>query len=64
MKNQTTEKEDETREQMGSTDQIEQRAADLTSQKGHDKVTDKDREEALEQMSETSPLKKSPPREK
>lgn len=64
MKNKTSGQEDEKREQMGSTDQIEQRAADLTTQEGRERITDKDREKALQQMHETSPLKKSPEREK
>lgn len=62
MKNKTTVEEDEKSEQMGGTDQIEQRAAELTTQEGREQVTDKDREKALQQMHETSPLKQSPPR--
>lgn len=39
----------------GSTDHVEQLAADLAEKKNQSKVTDKDRQQALEQMQETSP---------
>lgn len=39
----------------GSTDHVEQLAADLAEKKDQSKVTDKDRKQALEQMQETSP---------
>lgn len=41
--------------QLGSTDQIEQRAADLARKENKTRVTDEERKEALQQMQETSP---------
>ncbi|MBB5036825.1 hypothetical protein [Prosthecobacter dejongeii] len=42
-------------DQLGGTDQIEQLAADLAVEDDRQRVTDKDREEALKQMGEMAP---------
>lgn len=42
-------------DQLGGTDQIEQFAADLAVEDDRQRVTDKDREQALKQMGEMAP---------
>lgn len=55
MKNTAPHKDDDTLDQLGATDQIEQLAADLAVEDDRDRVTDKDREQALKQMHKMAP---------
>lgn len=55
MKNQPATEDPDKLDQLGSTDQIEQRAAELAVKNDRTRVSDKDRREAMEQMQETSP---------
>ncbi len=55
MKPPPTEEKKNQASQLGATDQIEQRAAALAVKDGHTSISNDDREEALEQMQETSP---------
>ncbi|MES2505606.1 MAG: hypothetical protein V4599_02815 [Verrucomicrobiota bacterium] len=55
MKNTATHKDDDTLDQLGGTDQIEQLAADIAVEDDRERVTDKDREQALKQMRKMAP---------
>lgn len=48
-------------DQDGSTDHLEQQAEDIAQKKNHSRVTNRDREEAKEQMDETAPPETSHP---
>lgn len=61
MKSETNHHEKEEDSQLGGTDQVEQLAADLAEQDNHEKVTDEDRKEALQQMVDISPPNKPKP---
>lgn len=56
MKDKTHSDQKEQNSQLGGTDQIEQRAADIAKEEDHEPVTNEDREEALDEMLETSPI--------
>lgn len=55
MKNTATHKHDDALDQLGGTDQIEQLAADIAVEDDRERVTDKDREQALKQMHKMAP---------
>ncbi len=46
--------------QLGGTDQIEQKAAELAIGQGRSRVTNQDREQALGQLKETAPPPQQP----
>lgn len=56
MKNPSHTDPEEENSQLGSTDQIEQRAAVIAKEEDHAPVTNEDRKEALDEMLETSPI--------
>ncbi|HAL71216.1 MAG TPA: hypothetical protein DCP71_05525 [Verrucomicrobiales bacterium] len=55
MKTTATHKDDDKLDQLGGTDQIEQLAADIAVEDDRERVTDKDREQALKQMHKMAP---------
>lgn len=55
MKTTATHKDDDKLDQLGGTDQIEQLAADIAVEDDRERVTDKDREQALKQMRKMAP---------
>lgn len=55
MKTTATDKDDDKLDQLGGTDQIEQLAADIAVEDDRERVTDKDREQALKQMHKMAP---------
>lgn len=55
MKDKNITREDDKLDQLGGTDQVEQLAADLAVKGDREKVTDKDRREALKQLNEIAP---------
>lgn len=55
MKTTATHKDNDKLDQLGGTDQIEQLAADIAVEDDRERVTDKDREQALKQMHKMAP---------